>query len=167
MVEVLIALVLVAIGLLGTASLQVHAMRVGHSAQSRNQAVFLASDIAERMEANKAAAVAGNYVLALTSTSSVAAAQCDVADCDAATLAAWDLSNWGISITTLLPQATSWEMTGLGAGNPVTYTYTITINWTDRLANITYGAAAASGVGINAGGTGERFSYTATRTISN
>lgn len=166
MVEVLIALLLITIGLLGTAGLQAYAMRVGQGAQFRNQAVFLASDIAERMEANKVAAVAGNYALASTSASSVVATQCDVANCDAATLAAWDLSNWGISITTLLPRATSWEITGSGTGVPVTYTYTIIINWTDRLANITYGAAA-SGVGINAGGTGERFSYTATRTISN
>lgn len=165
MLEILITLVIVATALLGTAGLQVYAMRVNQSGQFRNQAVFLASDIAERMEANKAAAVAGNYVLASTSVSSVAATDCAAAACNSTNLASWDISQWGIAIANLLPQAT-WKITRTTTGNPSTYE--IVIGWTDRRTDTNYGAYnAASSVGINAGGTGERFSYTATRTVSN
>lgn len=149
MLEILITLVIISIALLGTAGLQVYAMRVNQGGQFRTQAVFLASDMAERMEANKAAAVAGNYVLALTSTSSVAATNCAAAACDSTNLASWDISQWGQAIFGLLPQAT-WQITQTTAGNPSTYS--IVINWTDRSSD------KASH--------GETFSYTATRTVS-
>jgi len=150
MLEILITLVIVAIALLGTAGLQIYAMRVNQSGQFRTQAIFLASDIAERMEANKAAAVTGNYALALTSVSSVAATDCAAAACNSANLANWDLSQWGIAIANLLPQAT-WSVTQTAAGNPSTYN--IVIGWTDRSTSKT--------------SHGETFSYTATRTVSN
>lgn len=150
MLEVLITLVIIATALLGTAGLQMYAMRMGQSGQFRTQAVFLASDIAERMEVNKAAAVAGNYALALTSVSSMAATDCASTVCNSTDMANWDLSQWGISIATLLPQAT-WQITQTTAGNPSTYS--IVISWTDRSSD----KASHS----------ETFSYTATRTISN
>lgn len=150
MLEILITLVIIATALLGTAGLQMYAMRMGKSGEFRTQAVFLASDIAERMEANKAAAVAGNYALALTSVSSVAATNCAMAACDSTNLASWDISQWGIAIANLLPQA-NWQITQTTAGNPSTYS--IVISWTDRSSVKT--------------GSGETFSYTSTRTVSN
>lgn len=91
MLEILITLVIVATALFGTAGLQVYAMRMNQGGQFRTQAVFLASDIAERMEANKAAAVAGSYELALTSATGAAATDCATSACDEAALANWDL----------------------------------------------------------------------------
>lgn len=150
MLEILITLVIVAIALLGTAGLQVYAMRVNQSGQFRTQAIFLASDIAERMEANKAAAIAGNYVQTLTSTTTVPAFDCTTTACNSANLASWDISQWGQAIAILLPQAT-WQITQTTAGNPSTYS--IVISWTDRSSDKT--------------SHGETFSYTATRTVSN
>lgn len=151
MLEILITLVIIATALLGTAGLQIYAMRMGQSGQFRTQAVFLASDIAERMEANKAAAVAGNYVVAATSTPSTAATNCAANACDIATLANWDISQWENAIIALgLPQA-SWQITQTTAGNPSTYS--IVISWTDRSSVKT--------------SHGENFAYTATRTVSN
>lgn len=166
MLEILITLVIVATALFGTAGLQVRAMRMNQGGQFRSQAVFLASDIAERMEANKAAAVAGNYAVASTSTASVPAADCAQAVCDPANLASWDISQWGAAIVNAqMPQA-SWQITQTIAGNPSTYE--IVIRWTDRRTDTTYAAYnATSPVGLNAVGTSEVFSYTATRTISN
>jgi type IV pilus assembly protein PilV len=150
MLEILITLVIIATALLGTAGLQIYAMRMNQSGQFRTQAVFLASDIAERMEANKAAAVAGNYAVAAASTPSVAGTDCATAACDATNLAAFDVSQWEATISTLLPQS-SWQITQTTAGNPSTYD--IVISWTDRSSSKT--------------SRGETFSYTATRTISN
>ncbi len=153
MLEILITLVIVATALFGTAGLQVYAMRMNQGGQFRTQAVFLASDIAERMEANKAAAVAGSYELALTNTTGAAAVDCSTIACNEAALAAWDLAEWGNVIAGLLPQA-SWQVTRTATGNPSTYE--IVINWTDRRTNTQYATA----------GTGETFSYTATRTLT-
>lgn len=161
MLEILITLVIIATALLGTAGLQVYAMRMGQSSQFRTQAVFLASDIAERMEANKSAAVSANYVLASTSTTSLAATDCATTACTSANLAAWDLSQWGIAIAGLLPQA-SWQICVDGnndnacdmvstAANPITYL--IQISWVDR--------------GADKSSHSETLSYSAKRTISN
>jgi len=129
MIEILITLVLVAIAMLGTAGLQLNALRLNKGSQSRTQAIFLTSDMVERMEANKAAAVTGNYALTLASAPSAAGINCATAACDPANLAAWDLSQWGQTIANLLPQA-SWSITQTTAGNPSTYS--IVINWIDR-----------------------------------
>lgn len=150
MLEILITLVIIATALLGTAGLQVYAMRVNQSGQFRTQAVFLASDIAERMEANRTAAVAGNYAVAATSTASTAATDCATAACSITTLAAWDISEWENAIVALgLPQA-AWSITQTTAGNPSTYE--IFIQWTDRSSQKS--------------ATGETFSYTAIRTVT-
>lgn len=150
MLEILITLVVVAIALLGTAGLQVYAMRMGKSGQFRTQAIFLASDIAERMEANKAAAVAGSYAVAAASSPSAAAADCGASPCGGAALAGYDISQWETSVASLLPQA-RWQITQTVAGNPSTYN--IFIQWTDRSADKS--------------SHGETFSYTATRAVSN
>lgn len=165
MLEILITLVIIATALLGTAGLQMYAMRMGQSGQLRTQAVFLASDMAERMEANKSAATSGFYALTLTSTPGVAIADCGTLACNSASLALWDLSQWGTTIGSLLPQS-SWEITQTTTGNPSTYS--IVIHWTDRRTDTNYAAFNSSNsLGINAAGTGERFSYTATRTVKN
>jgi len=152
MLEILITLVIIAIALLGTAGLQVNAMRMNKGSQFRTQAIFLASDMAERMEANKAEAILGTYAVAATSAVGAAATNCAAAACNSAGLAAWDINQWGTSITNVLPQP-SWSITQTVAGNPSTYS--IVINWTDR----SHVKSVASGGIVD--------TYTATRTIGN
>ncbi len=152
MLEILISLVIIAIAMLGAAGIQLNVLRLNKGSQSRTQAIFLASDMAERMEANKAGAVGGNYSLALTSASSVAATDCTAQACDAPTLAAWDISQWGQTISKALPQA-SWSISTAAVANPITYS--IVIKWVDRsdVNTVATGAIVES--------------FTATRTISN
>tara|TARA_Y100001934_G_C12174415_1_gene688262 strand:+ start:59 stop:547 length:489 start_codon:yes stop_codon:yes gene_type:complete len=54
LLEVLIALVVLSVGLLGLAALQANGLRGSSSAFQRNQAVLMASDMADRMRANRA-----------------------------------------------------------------------------------------------------------------
>jgi len=153
MLEVLISLVIIAVAMLGAAGLQLNVLRLNKGSQSRTQAIFLASDMAERMEANKVAAVAGNYAQVLTGVATVSPTDCSTTACNSATLAAWDISQWGQTISTLLPQA-SWSITPTPAvANPITYT--IFIQWKDRsdVSTVTSGTIVDS--------------YTTTRTISN
>lgn len=54
LLEVLVAVVLLSIGLLGIAGLQLNSLRGNHSAFTRTLAVNLSNDVAERLRANEA-----------------------------------------------------------------------------------------------------------------
>lgn len=64
LIEVLVAIVVLSIGLLGLAGLQASGMRVGQSSIHRSQAAQLAYDMADRIRANLAAVK--DYEIALT-----------------------------------------------------------------------------------------------------
>jgi len=165
MIEVLVTLAIISLALLGTAGLQAYSMKLNQGGQFRTQAVFLAADLAERMETNKAGAVAGSYVLATSNAAGALSTACTDAACGAVALATYDLSQWQNAVAASLPQAT-WAVAQTTIGNPSTYT--ITISWVDRQGDVTNAAFdAGSALGTNAAGTGERFFYTATRTIFN
>ena len=123
----------------------------------------LAADLAERMEANKPGAVAGNYVVANGNVPAAPQTTCVDGPCRADAMATFDISQWQNAINASLPQG-SWTVAQTVIGNPTTYT--ITISWVDRQSGTTFDVANTSGVGSD-GGTGERFFYTATRTIFN
>jgi len=169
MIEVLVTLLIISLALLGTAGLQAYSMRLNQGGQFRSLAVFLAADLAERMEANKAGAVAGSYALASTSGVDFLAGAatlsnaCVSAACTDAGLAAFDLSQWQNAVAATLPQS-SWSVLQSVSGNPSSYT--ITLSWVDRRADTNNAATdASSQFGSNAAGTGEKFSYTSTRTV--
>jgi type IV pilus assembly protein PilV len=59
LIEILVALIVLSVGLLGVAALQLSSLRANNSASFRSQATFLAYDIADRMRANRIAATTG------------------------------------------------------------------------------------------------------------
>jgi type IV pilus assembly protein PilV len=66
MIEVLVAIVIISLGLLGMAGLQASGLRTSQSAFYRAQAAQFANDMAERMRANLGDA--RNYTLALSAS---------------------------------------------------------------------------------------------------
>jgi type IV pilus assembly protein PilV len=66
LIEVLVAVVVLSIGLLGLAGLQASGMRVGQSSFYRGQAALMAYDMVDRIRANSAGAKAGKYDRALS-----------------------------------------------------------------------------------------------------
>jgi len=68
LVEVLVALIILSIGLLGVAGMQIRGMQGNHNAFLRSQALQYAYEVADMMRANRTAAVSGvattNYVIA-------------------------------------------------------------------------------------------------------
>jgi type IV pilus assembly protein PilV len=115
MVEVLVSLVVLSIGLLSLAGLQLISIRSVHSAFVRGQAVLSAYDIADRMRANRLAVVAitgaavGFYNSADAATYQPAndngctegAAPAGV--CTTAEMTAHDLFEWNQSVAAALP----------------------------------------------------------------
>ncbi|MFP4272945.1 MAG: type IV pilus modification protein PilV, partial [Halothiobacillaceae bacterium] len=61
LIEVLIALLILSIGLLGIAALHSVGIAQNHSSWLRSQVTHHGYDIADRMRANRAAALAGDY----------------------------------------------------------------------------------------------------------
>jgi type IV pilus assembly protein PilV len=131
MVEVLVALVVLAVGMLGIASLYVISLRSGGSAIFRMQAVNLATDIADRIRANRSAGVAYGGAAAPNPCFGAAA----VADCTPAAMAAADLSVWQAQVAQALPGGagaivvapTALIIPPVGA----VFQYQVTINWTE------------------------------------
>jgi len=64
MLEVLVSIVVVALGLLGFAGLQTLSIKSNNTAYYRSQATMLAYDMIDRMRANKALALASSYDMA-------------------------------------------------------------------------------------------------------
>lgn len=114
LVETLVALVVLSIGLLGVAALQMTSLRYNHSAHVRSQATALAYDISDRMRANRNDALAGAYDVALGG--SVAGA----------TLAATDVTAWKLAIAAALPGGDAALLI-----DPLSRVVTITIQWDD------------------------------------
>lgn len=127
LLEVLVAILILSLGLLGLGSLQATGLRMNHSAYLRSLAAQSAQDMADRMRANKKAACEGEY---------------DTDDPpDTATLPGRDVSEWLTSELAILPAGAGSIVTEVPADancdNPQTpVTAVIIVEWDDQRAGI-------------------------------
>lgn len=129
MVEVLVALVVLAIGLLGIAALYLNSLQSGRTAIYRTQAVNLAADLADRIRTNRTAQAAYGTLFA---DAEVEQAACfTTGGCSAGDLASSDLSRWKATLAQLLPggQGQVVVVAPIGAGEPANYQ--ISVRWTE------------------------------------
>ena len=91
LLEVLVALVVLSIGLLGLSGLQTSSLRNNHSAFLRSQATLAITDIMDRIRANSDAANAGDYDIAYGDSAS--ATNC-TSGCTPEAVADMDLVEW-------------------------------------------------------------------------
>lgn len=106
LLEVLVAVLVLSIGLLGVAALQALSLRYNHEAYLRGQAVLLAYDMADRMRANSSAfsSTTSTYITATAADNGCTqTATADAASCTSAQIAAHDLQEWNGSLASLLP----------------------------------------------------------------
>lgn len=137
LLETLIALVVLSVGMLGIASLHVEGLRNGRTASLRTKAVVLATDMAEKMRANRAGARAGNYVVTAGDNGNNNDCADDLAggatvDCSPAQMAAHDVWLWKKTLAnpqTGLPGGATASISSDGATRP---TLTIAVNWTEN-----------------------------------
>lgn len=122
LLEVLVALVILSIGLLGLAALQAFSIKANQSANYRTQATALAYDLIDRMRANRNELIAGRYY------TSFAAAPSSCPDAGGAApssgAAARDIYDWKCAIRAQLPQ-------GEGAVRMPGGAVVVAIRWTD------------------------------------
>lgn len=120
LVEVLIALIIMSVGMLGIAGLYVQSMQAGRTSMFRHNAVLLAGDVADRIRANPRAGA--QYTLAGADNSCVAR---DV-DCSEAEMAAHDVFLWGQQAADSLPNG---NVTVAYDDSLLPPEYTITVRW--------------------------------------
>ncbi|MDH3637752.1 MAG: type IV pilus modification protein PilV [Gammaproteobacteria bacterium] len=127
LIEVLVSIVVMAIGLLGLAFLQAQGMAFNTTSYTRTQATFAAYDLMDRMRANPVAALTGAYNANAAPTTFT---DCDVvgAGCDTAQLAAFDLARWFAQLQTDLGPSATADIVFTGPN-----LYSITLTWTDKL----------------------------------
>ncbi|NOX76101.1 MAG: type IV pilus modification protein PilV [Gammaproteobacteria bacterium] len=165
LIEVLVTLVILSIGLLGLAGLQISGLHANMDSEQQSKATMMADDIIERMRANPLGVIAGSYAVVDSATqdcnrnppapfcsnfNSGGGAQ-DATDCTPMQMAAFDAWIW----TCGMPVASGVQRNGVknqlnsgtatiqctdanGAdGDPCSpgSSYTISVNWTGRMLN--------------------------------
>ncbi|GMQ96709.1 MAG: type IV pilus modification protein PilV [Gammaproteobacteria bacterium] len=121
LIEVMVTLLILTIGLLGVAAMQVQGLKFNHDSYLRTQISNLATDIADRMRMNStnAANYVGNYT----------APQANACNVAAAAGAVNDLACWRETVDEVLPGGTQ---ANIVASATIATGYDINIVWTDR-----------------------------------
>ncbi len=129
LIEVLIALVIMSVGMLGIAGLYVHSMQAGRTSLFRHHAVTLAGDVADRIRANPTAAAA--YAGAGADNNCIDGG----IDCTPAQMASNDILIWGQQAANSLPTGTVVIVFDNAPSPP---TYQITVQWNEPGQVLTY-----------------------------
>jgi type IV pilus assembly protein PilV len=106
--EVLVSLVVLSIGLIGVAAVQVNTMKFGQVSQQRSNASQQVMAISERMRSNLAGVREGRYALlgtfaAIPSMVPAASVCTGGTGCDTAQISRTDLNNWSAELARVLP----------------------------------------------------------------
>lgn len=120
LLEVLVAMLIIAVGVLGITALQFKSLQYNHDAYLRSQINFLAYDIADRMRMNRTnvADYVGNYT-----ADTVVDNTCNHTS---GANAAIDLACWRNDVDRVLPPGSTANIAANGN------LYTVSLAWTDR-----------------------------------
>ena len=133
LIEIMVSVVLIAIGFLAAAQMQIQGMRFSQSAYFQSQAYFLASDMIDRMRSNTGGVDDGEYDNVSTSASAINP-DCANNACTPAGNAAQDIYDWsthlyplegGSNFVAALPEATG---TVQSIGNGI---YAVNLSWSE------------------------------------
>ena len=136
LLEVMVALLVLSIGLLGLAGLQTFSLKFNHQSYERTQATLLIYDIMDRIVANPLAARAGNFdsVPAGTAAASYPSpASCQTTGCSTSDLANYELNSWKLQLETskILAQGTG-SVTRANPGDISGCIYDISVTWVEN-----------------------------------
>lgn len=151
LVEILVTVLILAVGSLGIASLQLAGLKYTSGSYARTQAVLLADNMANRIKSNRAFALDLNddgsfgatspYVVPTFGATVAAATDCLTNTCTNEQLADYDLDSWLSEIQRVLP-AGQGQVTISDKANPATgqdeRQFNIGIQWR-QIANSTTG----------------------------
>ncbi|NGZ29217.1 MAG: type IV pilus modification protein PilV [Magnetococcales bacterium] len=139
LIEVLIALAVLATGFMGYAKLQAESMRNSTSSLNRAKAFFLIDNIMENMRANRSEAVSTNSYITSIGTTVTTSTYCNNGTtCTSNQMATYDLYQWKAAIAATLPS-------GDGSISRNGSIMTITIRWDESRGGGTYTQYSVTG----------------------
>ena len=140
LMEVLVALVVLSIGLLGMAGMQLFSLSSNRDAYIRTQATYFAYDLIDKIRANRNVALVGGYNTAFSAIPAFINCQTTTSNCSPNQLANFDLLQWKCALgayqgnsscvtpnnlTAILPN-------GDGSVTRNGSEITVTVQWTER-----------------------------------
>jgi type IV pilus assembly protein PilV len=133
LIEVLVALIVLSIGLLGIGKLMLFTSHANDSAYLRGQATEMAYAILDNMRANRTNAVAQGYVTAINAVPANPGS-CVTAVCTPPQLALYDVYQWKTRLAAALPSGQG--SVQVSAAAPTTAT--IVVQWDDTQGQTTF-----------------------------
>lgn len=144
LLEVLVALVVLSIGMLGIAALLLATEKSNSSSYTKQQAIQSAYDMLDRMRANQTQALLGAYNASNIGGGAAAAppVNCNAGPCTPAQMTAYDIWHWQNALQNQLPSGCGSVTTqASGAANMLV---TVTVQWNDASANQMMGASTTN-----------------------
>lgn len=158
LIEVMIAVLVVTVGLLGFAKMQALAISSTQVASTRSMIALQSASLAAAMHGNKtywaggvasaAFSTAGLTVTDATGVLSATPPACNAATmpaaplCTPAQLAAYDLQSWAASMASLFPNYTSAGTCTVSASTPISCT--VTVSWTEKYVSSNQNTVSSS-----------------------
>jgi type IV pilus assembly protein PilV len=158
LLEVLVALVVISIGVLGVAAMQATALSGTHTSQNESLVAIQARSLADAMLANSAfwngpnapssvvmVVPAGATTVTISGNSNLTSStsNCNGSNggsaCSALNMASFDLRTWGVNFFSAVPSATSATINCNKSAPPVC---TIQLNWTQKATTAINSASA-------------------------
>lgn len=130
LLEIMISLVILAVGLLGLAGLQSVSVINNHAALMRSEASLLSYDIMDRMRANREEARNTNRYLSGFDDSASAYPVCIAPPCSTAALASHDLNQWKTDVGAQLPGGEAEIVRETLASGTL---YVVTLRWDETI----------------------------------
>ena len=116
LIEVLVTILVIAVGLLGLVGMQMASMKNINNAHHRSLATIAAYDMVERMRTNPAGVTAGSYNAVAVSASTTACTSC--------TGAALDISEWATTLKDSFPDGFAGTVTSSGNFHDIKVSWT-------------------------------------------
>lgn len=144
LLEVMVAVVVFSVGLIGLGLLLTSSIRANHAGFLHSQATFVAESIADSMRANVIGVWQNAYNGVWNAATPAAPMDCVAAACTPAQLAARDVAAWGRMVGQLLPAGSGTVLCTPRAGRPLpnpaqllsspiySGTCVITMNWREQ-----------------------------------
>jgi type IV pilus assembly protein PilV len=141
LIEVMIAIVIVSVGLLGIAGLQLKGLQYSNESHLRNQAVLQVLDMADRMRANIEGVADADYDQ-LEGMPTGTQPDCSSGDCSAAQVALLDHFQWEAANQSLFPSGTGVVCHGVNTLAPLDCSgvgdvYSIIVYWDEDRSGAT------------------------------
>jgi type IV pilus assembly protein PilV len=152
LLEVLVALVIVSLGLIGLSKMQAAALSNTQNSRSRALIALQASSLAEAMHGNRGFWAAGTAPASVsiagttvTDASGIlsATADCAATACTSAELAAYDVQTWMTGMNARFPSYAATIQCTTAIGTPISCV--IALNWSEKYVAVNRTTSAARG----------------------